>query len=106
EIAFLRSSCSDLGKFKTPTLRNVELSMPYMHNGKFATLGDVLSHYEALAKGAETPVVGKLDPKLVRGVFAVGAGGGSPEDVKNLVGFLKALTGTLVKSTKVIRHPD
>lgn len=106
EIAFLRSSCSDLGKFKTPTLRNVELSMPYMHNGKFATLGDVLSHYEALAKGTETPVVGKLDPKLVRGVFVVGAGGGSPEDVNNLVGFLKALTGTLVKSTKVIGPPE
>jgi len=50
--------------------------------------------------------VGKLDPKLVRGVFAVGAGGGSPRDVKNLVGFLKALTGTFVKSTKVIGPPE
>jgi cytochrome c peroxidase len=35
----------DDGKFKTPTLRNVELHGPYMHNGRFATLEDVVGLY-------------------------------------------------------------
>ena len=98
EVGFFRSSCSDLGKFKTPTLRNVELSAPYMHNGKYASLGKAISHFEELARGALTPVVGKLDQKVEKGAFKFGAGGGSPEDMKNMVEFLKALTGTQLKS--------
>lgn len=38
---------ADVGKFKTPTLRNVELTAPYMHDGSVATLEDVLDHYVA-----------------------------------------------------------
>lgn len=34
------------GKFRTPTLRNIELTAPYMHNGVFATLNDVIQHYD------------------------------------------------------------
>ena len=36
---------SDNGKFKVPNLRNVALSAPYMHDGRYKTLGDVLDHY-------------------------------------------------------------
>ena len=36
---------ADIGKYKTPTLRNVALTAPYMHDGRFATLHDVLEHY-------------------------------------------------------------
>lgn len=36
---------SDKGKFKVPTLRNIELTAPYMHDGSIATLEDVLKHY-------------------------------------------------------------
>lgn len=36
---------SDNGKFKVPTLRNIELSGPYMHDGRFATLDEVIEHY-------------------------------------------------------------
>jgi len=35
----------DRGKFKTPTLRNIELTGPYMHNGEFNSLMEVLEHY-------------------------------------------------------------
>ncbi|MFQ3229308.1 cytochrome-c peroxidase [Reinekea sp.] len=35
----------DVGKFKAPSLRNVALTAPYMHDGRFATLDEVLSHY-------------------------------------------------------------
>jgi len=36
---------ADSGLFKVPSLRNVALSYPYMHDGRFATLDDVLEHY-------------------------------------------------------------
>ncbi|MCH2224972.1 MAG: cytochrome-c peroxidase [Crocinitomicaceae bacterium] len=36
---------NDDGKFKVPTLRNIAYSAPYMHDGRFATLDEVISHY-------------------------------------------------------------
>jgi cytochrome c peroxidase len=36
---------NDLGAFKTPTLRNLELRAPYMHNGRFASIEDVVAFY-------------------------------------------------------------
>lgn len=35
----------DAGKFKTPTLRNIEFTGPYMHDGRFTTLEEVVAHY-------------------------------------------------------------
>lgn len=43
--AEVTGSAQDEGKFKVPTLRNIELSGPYMHDGRFATLDDVIDHY-------------------------------------------------------------
>jgi cytochrome c peroxidase len=37
----------DIGKFKVPFLRNVALSAPYMHDGRFATLAEVIEHYNS-----------------------------------------------------------
>ncbi len=37
---------NDRGAFKTGSLRNIELTAPYMHDGRFATLGDVVDHYD------------------------------------------------------------
>lgn len=42
---------SDNGKFKVPTLRNVALTAPYMHDGSIASLTDVISHYNNGGKG-------------------------------------------------------
>jgi cytochrome c peroxidase len=36
----------DLGKFKTPTLRNISITAPYMHDGRFKTIDEVLNHYD------------------------------------------------------------
>jgi len=72
--------------------------MPYMHNGKFTTLEQVLSHYEELAKGTVRPVIGSLDPKVARGAIVLGSGNGSPEDSKNLIQFLRSLSGTRIES--------
>jgi cytochrome c peroxidase len=36
---------NDIGKFKIPTLRNIALTAPYMHDGRFETLDEVIDHY-------------------------------------------------------------
>lgn len=41
----ITNDSSDLGKFKTPSLRNLAFTAPYMHDGRFATLDDVFAHY-------------------------------------------------------------
>jgi len=40
-----RFTPSNFGKFKAPSLRNVELTAPYMHDGRFTTLARVIEHY-------------------------------------------------------------
>ena len=49
----------DMGRFKVPTLRNIALSGPYMHDGRFNTLEAVLDHY---ANGVQ--VSATLSPML------------------------------------------
>ncbi len=51
----------DYGKFKSPTLRNVEFTAPYMHDGRFPTLEEVLDHYDSGLHLNEF-----LDPLLLR----------------------------------------
>ncbi|HLO93202.1 MAG TPA: di-heme enzyme [Burkholderiaceae bacterium] len=43
----LTAKASDMGMFRAPSLRNVEVTAPYMHDGSIATLADVLKHYAA-----------------------------------------------------------
>jgi cytochrome c peroxidase len=50
---------ADNGKFKIPSLRNVTLTAPYMHDGRFNTLDDVMEHY---SHGIESHP--NLDPRL------------------------------------------
>jgi len=38
---------TDRAKFKVPTLRNIELTAPYMHDGSIQTLQEVIAHYES-----------------------------------------------------------
>ena len=41
----------DAGRFKVPTLRNIGFTAPYMHDGRFATLEDVVDHYSSGIEG-------------------------------------------------------
>jgi len=75
---------ADRWKFRTPTLRNVALTAPYMHDGSLATLRDVVRFYNA--GGIDNPV---LDPLLQP--LALNA-----EEIDALVAFLQALTGSNV----------
>ncbi len=45
---------ADRGKFKAPTLRNIALTAPYMHDGRFATLEQVVDHYNELIQDSQT----------------------------------------------------
>jgi cytochrome c peroxidase len=76
---------SDLGKFAVPSLRNVALTGPYMHDGRFSSLEDVIEHYATGMKRSAT-----LDPNLAKH-----PDGGVPltvDDKRALVAFLKSLT--------------
>jgi cytochrome c peroxidase len=44
-LADITLNAQDAGRFKSPTLRNVEVAGPYMHNGSLSTLEDVVEHY-------------------------------------------------------------
>jgi cytochrome c peroxidase len=82
----------DVGKFKAPTLRNIAVTAPYMHDGSIATLDEVLDHYAAGGRTiAEGPWrgVGHDNPNkspIVRG-FPL-----SPEGRRDLLAFLSSLT--------------
>jgi cytochrome c peroxidase len=78
EVTFRRE---DLHKFKTPTLRNVALTAPYMHDGSLATLEDVVRYYRQ--GGSQDP---NKDP-AIRPLAL------SDEDVAALVAFLGSITG-------------
>lgn len=75
----------DLGRFKVPTLRNVALSSPYMHDGRFNTLEEVLAHYADDVQQSPT-----LSPLLQKD-GQPGLGLSSSEQQK-IVGFLHTLT--------------
>ena len=76
---------SDRARFKTPSLRNVAVTGPYMHDGRFGTLEEVVRHYVSGVKRSET-----LDPNLAK--HPEGGVPLSKEDQKALVAFLKMLT--------------
>jgi cytochrome c peroxidase len=76
---------ADKGKFATPSLRNVALTAPYMHDGRFRTLEEVVEYYSTGVSRSPT-----LDPNLAKhpdGGVPLGAA-----DKRALVAFLKTLT--------------
>jgi cytochrome c peroxidase len=75
----------DYGKFKVPTLRNIALTAPYMHDGRFATLREVLDHYNSGL--FETPFADPLMKYSEEGGMQR-----SEADLDKLEAFLRALT--------------
>jgi cytochrome c peroxidase len=76
---------ADRGKFAVPSLRNVSVTAPYMHDGRFQTLEEVVEHYTSSVQRSPT-----LDPNLAKH-----PDGGVPltaADKQALVAFLKTLT--------------
>jgi cytochrome c peroxidase len=75
---------NDKGKFKSPTLRNVDLTAPYMHDGRFATLEEVIEHYNFGGHNSST-----IDPLMKKVDIGLGL---TQQDKTDLINFLKTLT--------------
>lgn len=82
-----------VGRFKTSTLRNIERTAPYMHDGRFATLEEVVEHYNSGIQAHPTlaPALTNTDGTPVQLNF-------SEEEKAALVAFLKTLTDTSLES--------
>jgi cytochrome c peroxidase len=71
----------DMGRFRAPTLRNIALTAPYMHDGSVPSLDGVIAHYAEGGKGPlRAPQLKKFES--------------SPSEVGDLVAFLESLTDT------------
>jgi len=75
----------DNGKFKSPSIRNLAFTAPYMHDGRFATLEEVINHYSEGLKRSPTidPLMKKVDEG---GVHLL------TQDKSNLKAFLQTLS--------------
>ena len=71
---------SDIGKFKTPNLRNVAITFPYMHDGRINTLEEVIEHYSI---GGEVGSKSELKPMKF-----------NADQKQQLIAFLKTLTSS------------
>lgn len=88
-LAMLTGRPTDVGKFRTPSLRNIEITAPYMHNGKFATLEEVLDHYnENIQSHANLDVLIKEASNKIGGKSLML----TAEEKKQVIAFLKTLT--------------
>jgi len=96
---------ADIGKFKAPTLRNIALTAPYMHDGSIPTLEEVIEHYAAGGRTiADGPWagVGHDNPakdKLLHG-FTL-----TPRNRADLVAFLRSLTDETLVHNPAFSNP-
>jgi cytochrome c peroxidase len=84
-VRFLSRAPHAQGQFKTPTLRNVARTAPYMHNGQLATLADVLAHYSTLEN---RPPAGPHQEVVLAPLSL------SSDETADLLAFLESLTDT------------
>jgi cytochrome c peroxidase len=82
----------DAGKFKTPSLRNIALTPPYMHDGRFNTLREVIDHYDS---GGDPK---SRDPLM-------GALGLEEGEISDLILFLESLSDSAFASDPRFRNP-
>jgi cytochrome c peroxidase len=89
---------ADRAKFKVPSLRNIEVTAPYMHDGRFATLEEVVDHYNEGIQNSST-----VDPTVENtrqtGLML------SDQDKKDLVNFLKTLTDEVYLTNESYKSP-
>jgi cytochrome c peroxidase len=95
----------DMGKFRVPTLRNIAVTAPYMHDGSVATLDEVLDHYGA---GGRTilngPNAGVGADNPTKNFFLQGFDA-TAEEREDLIEFLKSLTDNSVLNNPEFSDP-
>ncbi|WP_448698887.1 cytochrome-c peroxidase [Mucilaginibacter sp. AW1-3] len=88
-IETLTGLAGDRGRFKVPTLRNIALTAPYMHDGRFKTLDEVLDHYSDHVKQSESlSTVFRGESNQVGGQTLKLL----PKEKKEIIAFLNMLT--------------
>ena len=92
ELRFARSGSELIGAMRTPSLRNLEGTGPYMHKGQLATLTDVLAHYNE----APLAMIGHSEAKPL---------GLSKRELRQLEAFLETLTAPLATPDKWLARP-
>ena len=90
---------SDYGRFKTPSLRNAELTAPYMHDGRFQTLEEVIEHYNSGVQFSETLDVVMVTPDRLYNLQM------DDSDKAALVAFLKTFTDTAYLNNPEFSNP-
>ena len=95
--ASVTGSPLDSGLFRTPTLRNVALSGPYMHDGRFQTLEEVIEHYNSGGVASST-----IDPFMK---YTTGGLTLAPSQKADLLAFLHTLTDTVFVQNPAFQDP-
>lgn len=85
----------DNGKFRAPSLRNIALTAPYMHDGRFQTLEEVIDHYNEGAHFSDN-----IDPLIMTKGLGL-----SDQHKKDLVAFLHTLTDTSFVNNPAFQNP-
>ncbi|MDP2903311.1 MAG: cytochrome c peroxidase [Methylovulum sp.] len=85
---------NDLGAFKTPTLRNIALTAPYMHDGSLKTLKEVVAHYN---NGGVTPADVQVNAFLSGGIRPLNL---TDAQIDDLTAFMEALTSGQYATSK------
>ena len=89
---------NDIGKFKVVSLRNIAITAPYMHDGRFQTLAQVIDHYDHGIKSSNT-----LDPAIAT-TQATGLRL-SPQNKADLIAFLNTLTDFKLIGNPAFKNP-
>ncbi len=95
----ITGQASDMGLFKTPTLRNIAQTAPYMHDGRFATLEEVVEHYNSGVKHSPS-----LDPIMTKPGKETGLNL-SPQQKADLVAFLHTFTDVTFLTDTALSSP-
>jgi cytochrome c peroxidase len=91
---------SSLGAFKTPTLRNIALTPPYMHDGSLATLRDVVVHYN---NGGVSKEGDPVNPFISGGIRPLNL---TEDQIDDLVAFMEALTSVDLQGQQSMTKGD
>lgn len=94
-LAEVTGKPSDIGKFKTPSLRNLVFTSPYMHDGRFETLEEVIDFYTSGVQASPT-----TDPKALKSRSL------TAQEKEDLIAFLLAFTDSSFVQNPAFQDPD
>jgi cytochrome c peroxidase len=96
---FVTQNSQDKGKYKIPTLRNIALTAPYMHDGRFTTLEEVIDFYSEGLMWSQT-----IDPLMKQ--IRQGGVQLTPREKRQLIAFLHTLTDSTFITNPKFSNPN